>query len=150
MRFIADRAFASSASANTAESTRSHLKYVELPPSLRYIGVGAFQQIRNLGADFELPEGLLAIGDEAFFKSWAEDNTVKSIRIPGSVAGIGQRAFSEFNTSIETFQFGNASSPSRLSHLGSTSFMADDPTGAIIFALTSDITISNVSLPENF
>ena len=58
---------------------------IEFPGSLKYIGAKAFGYCRILN----LPNGLLGIGDEAFFMS----GVIEQLIIPNSVVHIGKYAF---------------------------------------------------------
>jgi hypothetical protein len=58
---------------------------IEFPESLKYIGAKAFGYCRILN----LPNGLLGIGDEAFFMS----GVIEQLIIPNSVVHIGKYAF---------------------------------------------------------
>ena len=143
LRYIDRYAFA-----GPTGSVRSKLQYVELPSTLRYIGEYAFATMKSLSADFTLPNGLIAIDQYAFQKAWGTNfNTIK---IPGSVYGIGTRAFSDVNVTLDKFQFGDAQNPSNLTCLAQSNFLNDIVNNSEIFKLTNDINFTGVSVPNAF
>ena len=84
-------------------------------------------------------------------RAWSnktEDN-VKTIKIPGSVLGIGSHAFEDMITTLDSFQFGDSNNPSQLACFGGMNFMNNDISSAFTFALSQDISIT-VSYPKEF
>lgn len=75
--------------AKAFQNTTDNIIYtVSFPAGLTKIGYGAFQM--QLLRELELPEGLLEIGDAAFFGCGA----LEEVTIPASVQSVGSKAFS--------------------------------------------------------
>ena len=120
VRMIKDNAFA----AKVATKNPSHLQYVEMPDSLRYISGSAFFWCASLDASkFELPQGLFYIDNSAFNNAFAAESHADVLKIPSTVASIGFMAFYNCAATFNSVRFGNGESGSQLYFLSHVNYV---------------------------
>lgn len=137
LRMTSQSAFTSSPSASNNADLKSHLKYIELPDTLRYLAPNTFYYLRSLefgtfeNPIFTLPDNLLAIGEACFQRAFVTNSSCPFFKIPSSVVGIAKDAFKYFNTT-EIFQFGEEEKGSQLAILDSQNFiLGENPSGEV-------------------
>ena len=102
---------------------KGHLKYIELPESLRVIDYQAFAQLNSLDiGSIQFPSTLAMIGATAFNNAFDPNSTAETLLIPGNVQYIGTYAFAGLDCKYSKLQIGDMTHGSKLQFLGNVQY----------------------------
>ena len=102
---------------------KGHLKYIELPESLRVIDYQAFAQLNSLDiGSLQFPSTLAMIGATAFNNAFDPNSTAETLLIPGNVQYIGTYAFAGLDCKYSKLQIGDMTHGSKLQFLGNVQY----------------------------